>query len=76
MKSQYEPAFLFPGTDENRTLRFIYSDTIAGVLGEIPELTQAVRAGDISTVSTLCARLYESNSTCKKPTRGTHPVST
>ncbi len=42
------------------TLRFINTDKIVGVLGEFPELTKAVRDGDLATVSILCAQLFES----------------
>ena len=41
--------------------RFFHSDKIVGVLGEFPELTNAVRDGDLDTVSVLCARLFNLN---------------
>jgi hypothetical protein len=42
--------------------RFLHTDHIVGMLGEFPELTTAVREGDLNTVSILCARLYVLNS--------------
>lgn len=41
---------------------FVHTDTIAGKPGEFPELTKAVRAGDLDTISGLCAGLYFLNS--------------
>lgn len=37
---------------------FLNTDTIAGKLGEFPELTKAVREGNLDTISGLCAGLY------------------
>jgi hypothetical protein len=37
---------------------FVRTDTIFGKLGEFPELTKAVREGDLDTISGLCAGLY------------------
>jgi hypothetical protein len=45
--------------------RFLNTDNVVGMLGEFPELTKAVREGDLGTVSTLCARLYFLNSDAK-----------
>ena len=41
-------------------LRFATTDNVVGLLGECPELTHAVREGDVSMVSVLCAKLFES----------------
>ena len=41
-------------------IRFIYTDKIVGMLGEFPELTKAVREGDLTAVCVLCAQLFES----------------
>ena len=41
---------------------FVHTDTIVGKLGEFPELTKAVRDGDLDTISGLCAGLYFLNS--------------
>jgi hypothetical protein len=45
------------GTAENAC--FVHSDNIVGILGESPELTQAVRDGDLATISDLCAQLFD-----------------
>jgi len=37
---------------------FVNTDTIFGKLGEFPELTKAVREGDLDAISGLCAGLY------------------
>ena len=42
------------------SLRYVSTDNVVGLLGEYPELTHAVRKGDISLVSVLCARLFDS----------------
>lgn len=42
--------------------RFVYTDKIVGRLGEFPELTRAVREGDLATVSFLCEQLFHLNS--------------
>ncbi len=42
------------------TLRLMNADMTVGVLAEFPELTKAVRDGDLATVSILCAQLFES----------------
>lgn len=44
-----------------KTARFLHSDKIVGRLGDFPELTKAVRAGDVAMVNTLCAQLFHSN---------------
>jgi len=41
-------------------IRFIYTDKIVGLLGEFPELTKAVREGNLATVTVLCAKVFES----------------
>jgi hypothetical protein len=47
---------------EAKIARFIHTDNIAGRLGEFPELTKAVREGDLEKVSTLCGQLFVLNS--------------
>ena len=34
---------------------------MVGVLGDFPELTTAVREGDVAAVSILCAQLFDLN---------------
>jgi hypothetical protein len=41
--------------------RFVHTDRIVGRLGDFPQLTKAVRDGDLATVSILCAQLFDSN---------------
>ena len=55
--------------DNPEAVRFLYTDKSAGVLGEFPELTKAVRQHDLTAVCVLCAQLYESvvaNSTMQR----------
>jgi len=40
----------------------VRSNEIVCALGNLPELTKAVRDGDLSTISVLCARLFYLNS--------------
>jgi len=47
--------------------RFAYSDNIVGRLGEFPELTQAVREGDLETVRFLCEQLFSSTAPIYRP---------
>jgi hypothetical protein len=49
------------------SIRFIHTDKIVGVLGEYPELTKAVRDGDVATVRILCAQLFDLNTQAKVP---------
>jgi hypothetical protein len=49
------------------SIRFIHTDKIVGVLGEYPELTKAVRNGDVATVRILCAQLFDLNAQTKVP---------
>lgn len=50
------------------TSRFIHTDGIAGRFGDFPELTKAVRAGDLETLRFLCEQLFRLNShTNKRP---------
>lgn len=67
MKSPDEITLLIPKKclSEDESARFIDSDHIAGVLGEFPELTKAVRAGDLAEISSLCAQLFDLNSATK-----------
>ena len=46
-----------PPTAEN--LVSVYSDKMVCTLGDFPELTKAVRDGDLATVSILCAQLFD-----------------
>ena len=55
--------------------RYVHTDQVAGVLGEFPELTAAVREGDVSKVSALCERLFASNSSCNTPHPQPCPIS-
>ena len=45
----------------------VRSDEIVCALGNLPELTKAVRDGDLSTISVLCARLFYLNSDQESP---------
>lgn len=47
---------------KDEVARCIYTDRIAGRLGDFPELTQAVHEGDVATVSILCEQLFQLNS--------------
>ena len=47
--------------------RFVYTDYIVGRLGDFPELTRAVREGDVGEFSALCVRLFELNSAARGP---------
>ena len=52
------------------TLKFadnLAGETIVRRLDEFPELTQAVREGDLLRISTLCAQLFEWNSHTRIP---------
>ena len=62
MKS--EVPLVIPRKDLGRakTAHFVHSDKTVGILGEFPELTKAVRAGDLEMVSILCAQLFVLNS--------------
>jgi hypothetical protein len=56
----------------------VCSDKVVCTLGEFPELTKAVRDGDLATVSILCAQLFDLNSETKVPlptakTKGVRP---
>jgi len=53
------------GPSKADAVRFVHSDKIAGMLGGFPELTKAVRDGDLATVCFLCAQLFNSNSPVK-----------
>lgn len=48
--------------DRAKTAHFVHSDKTVGVLGEFPELTKAVREGDLEKVSILCGQLFVLNS--------------
>ena len=79
MKTQRESGGLRPDQDQPTlelsikdlrrigSVRFIHTDKIVGVLGEYPELTKAVRDGDIAMVRILCARLFDLNSQTRGP---------
>jgi hypothetical protein len=59
--------FLIPRKDRSKpqALRSVNPAKIGGVVAEYPELTKAVRRGDLSTISLLCARLFDWNSKTK-----------
>jgi hypothetical protein len=42
------------------TAHFVHSDRAVGGLGDFPELTKAVRIGDLATVSMLCEKRFAS----------------
>ena len=79
MKTQRESGGLRPDHDQPTLelsfkdlrrmgdVRFIHTDKIVGVLGEYPELTRAVRDGDVATVRILCAQLFDLNTQTKLP---------
>jgi len=50
---------------------FRNSDNSTGVLGDFQELTQAVREGDVATVSILCSQLFDLNTATKVRPRPT-----
>jgi len=56
------PFLTLPTARVGEVARFVSTDKIAGRLGEFPELTRAVREGDLEKVSTLCAQLFILNS--------------
>ena len=56
------PFLTLPTARVGEVARFAYTDKIVGRLGDFPELTQAVREGDLETTSILCAKLFELNS--------------
>ena len=64
MEFQEDITELIPKKDQSKVknARFVHGDKTVGVLGEFPELTKAVREGDLATVSFLCAQLFDSNS--------------
>jgi hypothetical protein len=64
MKSEDTVPLLMPREDQGRakTAHFVHSDKTVGVLGEFPELTMAVREGDVEKISILCGQLFVLNS--------------
>jgi len=64
MKSEDTVPLLIPRRDPGKakTAHFVHSDKTVGVLGEFPELTKAVREGDLEKISILCAQLFVLNS--------------
>jgi hypothetical protein len=68
-----DPFLTLPVAKKGAVARFVHTDKIVGRMGEFPELTKAVREGDIATVSILCAQLFDSNSAVKHPPQ-THPI--
>ena len=67
MKSQTETTRQDQG--KVTTARFVHTDKIVRRLDEFPELTKALREGDLATVSILCAQLFELNSDTKVPSQ-------
>jgi len=55
------PFLTLPTARVGEVARFVYTDKIVGRFGEFPELTQAVREGDVATVSILCGQLFRLN---------------
>lgn len=55
------PPLAIPDDTKGPIARFVHTDKIVGRLGEFPELTKAVREGDLALVSTLCTQLFELN---------------
>jgi len=45
----------------------VYSDKMVCTLDEFPELTKAVRDGDLATVSILCAQLFDLDASGREP---------
>ncbi len=65
------PFLTLPTAPKDEVARFVHTDKIVGRLGEFPELTKAVREGDVARVSLLCEELFRLNSEvsiCPKPT--------
>jgi hypothetical protein len=64
MKSEDTVPVLIPRKDlgKAKTAHFVHSDKTVGVLGEFPELTKAVREGDLEKISVLCGQLFVLNS--------------
>jgi len=56
------PFLTLPTARADEIARFIYTDKIVGRMGKFPELTKAVREGDVATISILCAQLFILNS--------------
>jgi hypothetical protein len=56
------PMLTTPINSKAQIARFAHTDKIVGRLGEFPELTKAVREGDVETVSILCRQLFDLNS--------------
>ncbi|HLM99846.1 MAG TPA: hypothetical protein VK335_11215 [Bryobacteraceae bacterium] len=56
------PFLTLPTAKVGEVARFVYTDKIVGRLGEFPELTKAVREGDLEKVSILCEQLFQLNS--------------
>jgi hypothetical protein len=55
------------GQGKAENARFVHSDNVVGVLGDFPELTQAVREGDVQKISVRCGQLFVLNSVPSVP---------
>ena len=69
MKSDDTIPLLISRKDQGKakTAHFVHSDKTVSVLGELPELTKAVREGDVTEISALCVQLFELNSAARGP---------
>jgi hypothetical protein len=56
------PFLTLPTARVGEIARFVHTDNIVGRLGGFPELTKAVREGDVATISFLCEQLFQLNS--------------
>jgi hypothetical protein len=56
------PFLTMPTARVGQVARFVHTDKSVGRLGDFPELTQAVREGDVPTITVLCAELFGLNS--------------
>ena len=72
MKSDDTIPLLLPVEDQGTAecAHFIHSDKTVGLFGDFPELTNAVRTGDLATISSLCAKLFDLYSASQR-----HPFS-
>jgi hypothetical protein len=62
MKSEDTVPMLIPKRNPVRAAHFVHSDKTVSVVGEFPELTKAVREGDVHKISVLCGHLFVLNS--------------
>ena len=69
MKSEDTVPLLIPRKHlgKAKPAHFVHSDKTVGMLGEFPELTKAVREGDLEKISVLCGQLFVLNSVPSVP---------